>query len=68
MLPMTWMDKSPPVLTGVPGRGLLTLDRKGNLWDTTLSLNFGESTSRGGMVVIIHPIQRGAWSLPLTRV
>jgi len=60
MLPMAWMDKSPLVLTRWPGRGLLVLDRKGNLWDTTLSLNFGETASNRTLVVIIYPEKRGA--------
>lgn len=51
---MAWMDKSPLVLTRWPGRGLLILDRKGNLWDTTPSLNFGEPASYWSSVVIIH--------------
>lgn len=62
------MDKSPLVLPSVPGRGLLTLDRKGNLWDTSLSLNFGEVPSKDRLVVIIYPTERGARPLPLAEV
>jgi len=62
------MDKSPLVLPSVPGRGLLTLDRKGNLWDTSHSLNFGELLSKELLVVIIYPVERGARPLPLAEV
>jgi hypothetical protein len=62
------MDKSPQVLTWWPGRGLLILDRKGNLWDTTLSLNFGEPASYWSSVVIIYLSQRGARPLPPAEV
>lgn len=62
------MDKFQAIINCRPGRGLLTLDRKGNLRDTTLSLNFGEPLSQRRLVVIIYPTQRGAWPLPLAEV